>query len=77
LEADNFGEFRLLVRDGDIISPRVDTSEPLKTLGAHFLDCIVHNKSPLSDGENGLAVVKVMSAIDKSLEQNGSPVEVV
>lgn len=77
LEAGSFGEYRLLVRDGDIISPRVDTSEPLKNLGAHFLDCIVHGKQPLSDGRNGLDVVKVMTSMDQSLAQNGAPVKVV
>lgn len=77
MEADSFGEYRLLVRDGDIISPRVDTSEPLKNLGAHFLDCVAHGKPPLSDGHNGLEVVKVMSSIDQSLAQNGAPVQVM
>ncbi|MCS6860813.1 MAG: Gfo/Idh/MocA family oxidoreductase [Abditibacteriales bacterium] len=77
LEAGSFGEYRLLVRDGDIISPRVDTSEPLKNLGAHFLDCVAHGKPPLSDGGNGLDVVKVMTSIDQSLMQNGAPVKVV
>jgi predicted dehydrogenase len=77
MEADSFGEFRLLVRDGDIISPRVDTSEPLKNLGQHFLDCVQHDKQPLSDGRNGLEVVKAMSSIDQSLAQNGAPVQVM
>lgn len=77
LEADSFGEFRLLVRDGDIISPRVEASEPLKNLNAHFLECVATDKRPLTDGLNGLAVVRVMSAIDQSLEQNGSPMKVV
>ena len=76
LEAGSFGEFRLLVRDGDIISPRVEASEPLKNVGEHFLECIAQGKRPVSDGWNGLAVVRVMSAIDKSLAQNGVPVEV-
>jgi predicted dehydrogenase len=77
LEPDNFGEHRLLVRDGDIISPRVEASEPLKNLCTHYLDCIEQGKQPLSDGHNGLAVVNVMSAIDESLAQFGTPVEVL
>ena len=77
MQVDDFGEFRLLVRDGDIISPRVEESEPLKNLTAHFLDCIAHGKQSLSDGCHGLAVVRIMSAIDKSLARNGAPVEVV
>jgi predicted dehydrogenase len=75
-EADNFGEFRLLVRDGDIISPRVEASEPLKNLAHEFLDCVARDRRPLSDSGNGVAVVRVMSAIDKSLARNGAPVEV-
>src|SRR5208282_335123 len=27
---ETFGEFKLLVRDGDIVSPKVEASEPLK-----------------------------------------------
>ena len=77
MEADSFGEFRLLVRDGDIVSPWIETSEPLRNLGTHFLQCITSGTRPLTDGVNGLEVVRVMSAIDESLEQSGAPVKVV
>ena len=76
LEADSFGEFRLLVRDGDIISPWVETSEPLRNEASHFLECITTGKPPFTDGRNGLEVVRAMSAIDESLRQNGAPVKV-
>jgi predicted dehydrogenase len=76
MEADTFGEFRLIMRDGDIISPRVPPSEPLKNLAAHFRDCVLDNKKPLSDGRNGMDVVRVMEAVDRSLAQNGAPVDV-
>jgi predicted dehydrogenase len=76
MEADTFGEFKLIMRDGDIISPRVPNDEPLKNLASHFLNCIATNQKPLSDGQNGVDVVRVMAAIDQSLAQNGSPVDV-
>ena len=76
MEADSFGEFRLLVRDGDIISPRVEASEPLRELCQHFLDCIEQNKQPMTGGADGLEVVRVLSAIDQSLAMMGAPVEV-
>lgn len=76
-QANSFGEFRLLVRDGDIHSPRVETSEPLKNLAMHFIECVNQNKRPLSDGQNGLDVVRAMAAIDRSLAKNGAPVDVV
>lgn len=76
LEADSFGEYRLLMRDGDIISPRVDTSEPLKNQSSHFLDCVQTGTQPTSDGKNGLDVVKVLVALTKSIALQGAPVSV-
>jgi predicted dehydrogenase len=77
MEADTFGQFRLLVRDGDIVSPWIETSEPLRNLAAHFLQCVADGARPVTDGTNGLEVVRVMSAIDESLRQSGAPVKVV
>lgn len=75
-EAESYGEFRLLMRDGDIISPKVENTEPLKEQCIHFLECINENKKPLSDGAVGLDVIRVMLAADESLKTNGAPVEV-
>lgn len=75
-EAGSFGEFRLLMRDGDIISPKVEASEPLKNQAIHFLDCIEKGQVPLTDGQSGLDVVRVMSAVDESIKKRGVPVEV-
>jgi predicted dehydrogenase len=75
-EASSFGEYHFSVRDGDIISPRVEVSEPLKNQCLHFLECIVEGKRPLTDGQAGLEVVKVMEAIDRSVENHGTPVEI-
>jgi predicted dehydrogenase len=75
-EAGSFGEYRLLIRDGDIISPRIEPSEPLKNQGMHFLECIVEGKKPVSDGASGRDVVRVMEAIDQSLQSDGQPVDI-
>ncbi|HKG23086.1 MAG TPA: Gfo/Idh/MocA family oxidoreductase [Blastocatellia bacterium] len=76
MEADSFGEFRLLVRDGDIISPWIEPSEPLRNLALHFLECVKNESRPLTDAANGLNVVRVLAAIDKSLAGRGAPVSV-
>lgn len=76
-EAESFGEFKFLVRDGDIISPRIEPSEPLKTLASHFLQCVADGTRPFTDGANGVHVVRIMCAIDKSLARNGEPVDVI
>lgn len=75
-DVNSYGEFQFLMRDGDIISPKVEASEPLKNQCAHFLDCIAKGVTPLSDGRNGLDVVRVMVAIDESVKRHGTPVKV-
>jgi predicted dehydrogenase len=75
-EVESFGEFRFLLRDGDIVSPLVESSEPLKNQSAHFLECIRNGTTPLSDGAVALRVVKVMEAIDRSMQKKGAPVPV-
>lgn len=67
----DFGEFKLLLRDGDIISPRVEPKEPLAVVCEHFLECVASGNRPVSDGVNGLEVVRVMCAIEKSLKNAG------
>jgi predicted dehydrogenase len=76
-EAASYGEYHFLMRDGDIISPRVEVSEPLKNQCRHFLECVTGGTRPVTDGREGLQVVRVMEAIDRSVELNGAPVEVV
>ncbi len=59
---------------GDQTVPFIRWEEPLRKECAHFRDCVREEKKPLSDGEQGLRVVKVLSAATKSLELNGQPV---
>lgn len=73
-DVDSFGEFRLLVRDGDIISPRVEASEPLKNQCAHFLQALATGARPRSDGWAAVDVVRVVEAIQTSMRRDGAPV---
>ena len=70
--ATDFGEFQLQLRDGDIISPKIDTGEPLRIMCKHFLECVKTRNQPMTDGRSGVDVVKVMEAIEESLSSNGS-----
>ena len=72
----NTEAFRLAYRYGDINMPLVDSIEPLKLETSHFLECIEKNKKPLSDGESGLRVVKVLEAAQKSLKSDGIPIKI-
>jgi predicted dehydrogenase len=71
---EDYGEFQLSFRDGEIISPAIPFSEPLRSEVEHFIQCINYKSTPRSDGENGLIVVQIMEAIDQSLAEKGVPV---
>jgi len=75
-EFESFGEFQLRVRAGDMYVPEIDFVEPLKVECAHFIDCIVNGKKPLTDGEEGYGVVKILEGAQTSLEKGGAPVEI-
>lgn len=47
-------------------------SEPLRDECAHFIDCIVHRKTPRTDAEEGLRVLKVLNACQTALEDKGA-----
>jgi len=70
---DSFAEY-VGLRFGDITIPHIRVGEPLKIECEHFLNCIKERRQPLSDGKDGLRVVEVLAAADRSLEKNGAPV---
>jgi predicted dehydrogenase len=74
--ADSYGEFKLLVRDGDIISPKVEPSEPLKNQCAEFVEAIASGRAPVSSGRFGVDVVRTLAAVEASMRQRGAAVEV-
>ncbi len=64
----------ITLRNGDILIPRVAPGEPLRIECQHFVDCIVNDTRPRSDGEDGLRVVRVLEAGSLSLARGGEPV---
>ena len=69
-----FGEFHYKLHSGDIFSPRIAMSEPLANECGHFVQCIREGKTPISDGVNGLHVVRILEAAQHSLQHQGMPV---
>src|SRR5262249_30824652 len=49
----------LTVRSGDILVPSINLQEPLRLECQHFIDCVRERKTPMTDGESGLRVVRV------------------
>ena len=72
---DTFAEFQYAYHYGDMYVPYIKQEEPLKTECQHFLDCIRHGTHPLTDGKQGLELVRILEASTKSLEKGGAPVE--
>ena len=63
------------LRFGDVLIPKLDTVEPLKNEAAHFIDCIKTRKNPVTDGENGLKVIKILEEAEKSLRKHNGKEE--
>jgi len=72
---ENYGE-ALTLRFGDIQIPQLDMREPLRLECQHFADAILNRRTPLSDGRNGVAVLRVLAAGQRSLDQNGQPMRI-
>lgn len=70
---DSYGD-SLSLRFGDIHIPNIEMWEPLRLECQHFVDCIVDGTTPLSDGRNGLQVLRVLEAGQLSLEREGEPI---
>ncbi|PYR39270.1 MAG: hypothetical protein DMF90_00420 [Acidobacteria bacterium] len=75
-ETMNYGDFRFQIRDGDIISPRIEMIEPLKSQCRHFLECVRTGQRPISSGVEGRDVVRVLEAVNRSIEYRGLQVSV-
>lgn len=52
----------------------VEKTEPLKAQCQHFLDCIVKNTPPLTDAQEGLRVLHVLTLSEESLQKSGKGV---
>ncbi len=73
---ENYGEFQLLIRAGDVVVPRFDSVEPLKEECKHFIDCIRNGKTPLTSGEHGVHVIKILENAGYSMSNNGTAVHI-
>jgi predicted dehydrogenase len=70
------GVYQMLVgyRTGDMWAPQLSATEALRVEALHFLECIGSGQRPLTDGQAGLNVVKILEAATESLAQRGRPI---
>ena len=74
---DSFGQFQLVLRDADILIPKLKAEEPLKAQNQHFLECVRSRQTPLTDGAFARDVVLALETLQRSLRKGGArqPVE--
>ncbi|MBN1476635.1 Gfo/Idh/MocA family oxidoreductase [Candidatus Sumerlaeota bacterium] len=72
---DTFAEFQFSYHYGDVHTPWLRGGEPLRTECKHFIDCIRSGETPLSSGEHGLRVIRVLEAANASMRNCGARVE--
>jgi predicted dehydrogenase len=70
---DREADYQTLVsyRTGDVWAPKLDATEALHHVVAEFLDSIREARKPLTDGEAGLRVVRILEAAQQSIKQGG------
>lgn len=59
-QPENFGEFQLTYRLGDMLAPNLPNTEPLLIEINHFLQCIETGTAPRTDGRFGEDVVRAI-----------------
>ena len=69
----NFGEFKHLLRDGSIVSPKIEMEEPLKKIVDSFIKSIVNNEANIYNGLFSSKVSSVLEAAQKSMISQGQP----
>lgn len=67
-----YGEFQLMVRSGDVVMPKLPSLEPLREEARHFVHCIRTRERPLTDGENGLRVLRILELAHQSIDADGA-----
>jgi predicted dehydrogenase len=72
-----FGEFQCSYHSGDITIPNIRVAEPLRQECQNFIDSIVNHTEPYSCGRDGLEVVKILEAAQRSMSNGQTKQEIV
>jgi predicted dehydrogenase len=73
---ESFGDYRLTYRAGDILTPKIDGTEPLSLELEDFCGSVLGQREPRSTPELAIEVIRTIDAVDRSLARGGAPVAV-
>jgi UDP-2-acetamido-3-amino-2,3-dideoxy-glucuronate N-acetyltransferase len=62
-----------VLQKGEATAVEISADEPLRKECEHFLECLQTRRQPLTDGQSGVDVLKVLQACQISLQLNGRP----
>jgi predicted dehydrogenase len=68
----SFGE-SLAIREGDIAIPKLPNTEPLAAELRHFVEVVSGREAPRAGPSDGVDVVRILEAADRSLASGGVP----
>jgi len=68
---ENLYQMLIGYRAGDMWAPQLGVTEALQTEARHFIDCIANSKKPITDGQAGLRVVRLLEAATRSMSHHG------
>jgi predicted dehydrogenase len=72
---EDFGEYRLTYRTGDVVSPRVPVWEPLRQQLDTFLTRVEQRDLPDARERTAVEIVAIVEAAETSLRAGGKPVD--
>jgi UDP-2-acetamido-3-amino-2,3-dideoxy-glucuronate N-acetyltransferase len=70
----DFDNRKPVLQRGESTPVPLAPDEPLRKECEHFIECVRTRKEPLTNGENGVQVLKVLQACQTSLQLNGRPI---
>lgn len=73
---DDIRKLLISYRTGDLWSPKVNETEALRLEVTHFRKCIEKTEKPVTPGEAGLAIVKLLEAADESMSRRGEAITI-
>ena len=75
-DPETYGEYQLSYRNGNIVSLRVDTTEPIIAEMRDFADAIAEARKPISNSDVALDVIRIVEAAEESIARAGERVDV-
>ncbi len=74
-DPDHIHKLLIGYRTGDLWSPRTNDTEALKIEVSHFVNCINGLEKPITGGEEGLGIVRILEAANSSMHRRGAPID--